>query len=60
MVIDDIIKELQNIRDKNGGNLLVVDEHQNTVVELRIKDDHFDDDAPPSVVIICQRDPYDD
>lgn len=60
MVIDDLIKILHKIRGDNSGNLEVVDDSENALTNVEVKENPFDEDAPPTVVLIHQKDQYDE
>jgi len=50
MVLDDLLKTLQEIRHDGGhGNLQVVDEKGNAIDAVELQDDQFDDDAPKQI-----------
>lgn len=52
MILDDLIKVLQKIRQDCGdGNLQVEDEGGKTINSVELKDNAFDENAPAKVVI---------
>lgn len=53
MLLDDIIKELSEIRERTSGNLVVTDNTGTLITRVEIKENLFDDEAEPNVVIIA-------
>lgn len=58
MMLDDLIKVLHDIRDHHGGNLRVQDISGNDIETVETKDNPFDEDAAPTVVIKATEDIY--
>ena len=56
MLLDDVIKELSEIRERTNGNLVVTDITGMLITKIEIKENLFDDEAEPNVVIIADND----